>query len=228
LGSVRIGVLGGTFNPVHLGHLHIARRIQSIFSLDQVQFVVASMPPHKRPEDLIPFMHRYAMVSLATSGEPSFIPSLIELAPHYSCFSIDTMRKLAKSVGNKGEGLFFIAGGDSLMEVHSWRESEKLLTAYNFIFVVRPGTGSFIPAEHLPAKLVSRVRDFTGLKQSQVRRLVAEESKDGNRIYIVDAKAPDISSTQIRCLAASRKSLRRLVPDPVCTYIRKLHLYGGR
>jgi nicotinate-nucleotide adenylyltransferase len=228
LRAARIGVLGGTFNPIHLGHLHIARSIQSIFSLDQVHFVVASMPPHKRPEDLIPFMHRYAMVSLAVSSEPSFVPSLIELEPRYSSFSIDTMRKLAHSVGHDGEALYFIAGGDSLLEVQSWQASEKLLTAYNFIFVVRPGTGSIIPAEHLPAKAVSRVRDLTGLKQSQIRNRIAEESKDGNRIYIVDAGAPDISSTQIRDRASSGRTMRRMVPDPVREYIRKLHLYGGR
>jgi nicotinate-nucleotide adenylyltransferase len=228
LRAARIGVLGGTFNPIHFGHLHIAGNIQSIFSLDQVHFVVASMPPHKRPEDLIPFMHRYAMVSLAVSSEPTFIPSLIELEPRYSSFSIDTMRKLAHGVGHDGEALYFIAGGDSLLEVQSWRASEKLLTAYNFIFVVRPGTGAIIPAEHLPAKAVSKVRDLTGLKRSEIRRRIAEESKGGNRIYIVDAGAPDISSTQIRGLASSGRTMRRMVPGPVCKYIRKLHLYGGR
>ena len=224
---VRIGVLGGTFNPIHLGHLHIARTIQSIFSLDQVHFVVASMPPHKRPEDLIPFMHRYAMVSLAVSSEPSFIPSLIELEPQYSSFSIDTMRKLADSIG-PGVTLYFIAGGDSLMEVQSWRESETLLTDYNFIFVVRPGTESVVPAEHLPAKVIPTVRDLTGLNRSQIRRRIADESKDETRIFMVDAGSPEISSTQIRSLASSGSALRRLVPDRVGKYIRKLHLYGER
>jgi nicotinate-nucleotide adenylyltransferase len=168
------------------------------------------------------------MVSLAVSSEPSFIPSLIELEPRYSSFSIDTMRKLAHGVGHDGEALYFIAGGDSLLEVQSWRASEKLLTAYNFIFVVRPRTGAIIPAEHLPAKAVSKVRDLTGLKRSEIRRRIAKESKDGNRIYIVDARAPDISSTQIRDLASSRRTMRRMVPGPVYEYIRKLHLYGGR
>ena len=228
MGPVRIGVLGGTFNPIHLGHLHIARNIQSIFSLDQVHFVVASMPPHKRPEDLIPFMHRYAMVSLAVSSEPSFIPSLIELEPQYSSFSIDTLRKLANSVGHFGAALYFIAGGDSLMEVQSWRESEKLLTAYNFIFVVRPGTGSILPAEHLPAKVIPNVHDLSGLNRSQIRRRIADESKDETRIFMVDAGSPEISSTQIRSLASSGSALRRLVPDRVGKYIRKLHLYGER
>lgn len=221
-------MLGGTFNPIHLGHLHIARSIQSIFSLDQVHFVVASMPPHKRPEDLIPFMHRYAMVSLAVAGEPSFIPSLIELEPRPSSFSIDTMAKLASSVGQDGVALYFIAGGDSLLEVQSWREGEKLLSAYNFIFVARPGTGSIVPAEHLPAKVFSKVHDLTGLNRSQMRRRLADESKGGNRIYIVDSGAPDISSTQIRDRVSSGKALRGMVPDLVRKYIRKLHLYGGR
>ena len=96
MGVVRIGVLGGTFNPVHNGHLHIARNIQEFFALKQVHFVVATTPPHKSLEDLIPFNHRYAMVSLAVAGVSSFIPSLVELEPEASPFSIDTMDKLSQ------------------------------------------------------------------------------------------------------------------------------------
>ena len=139
----RIGVLGGTFNPIHLGHLHIAGEIQKIFSLAQVHFVVATTPPHKSPEDLIPFIHRYAMLSLATAAISSYIPSMIELEPQASPFSVDTMNKLARCMGREQRELYFIAGGDSLSEVKTWRNSEKLLTSYNFVFALRPGTGQF-------------------------------------------------------------------------------------
>jgi nicotinate-nucleotide adenylyltransferase len=222
----RIGVFGGTFNPIHLGHLHIAGEIQKIFSLFQVHFVVATIPPHKAPGDLISFTHRYAMVSLATAGMPSFVPSLIELEPEASAFSIDTMRKLSRWLGRESV-LYFIAGGDSLAEVKSWRESERLLTAHNFIFAVRPGTGRVNPGDVLPAKASARVRDLTGLKRVQMQRAIRQES-DENRIYIVDVGAPDISATRIRGLASSGKPLHRMVPGPVREYIRKLHLYGGR
>jgi nicotinate-nucleotide adenylyltransferase len=228
LGVVRIGVFGGTFNPIHWGHLHIARAAQSLFSLSQVHFVVASMPPHKQPEDLISITHRYAMVSVATDRDRSFIPSLVELEPVASPYTVDTMHKLSRLISHGKGRLFFIAGGDSLLEVKSWRESESLLTSYDFIFVMRPGTGPLIPEEHLPGTVVSRVRNFTGLKRGQIRRRLDEEQSGENRIYIVEAGAPDISSSKIRSLASSDRAIRRMVTRPVREYIRKLHLYGGQ
>jgi nicotinate-nucleotide adenylyltransferase len=228
LGVTRIGVFGGTFNPIHFGHLHIARNIQALFSLSKVDFVVATMPPHKRPEDLIPFAHRYAMVSLAIANQSSFVPSLMELEPPVSPYSVDTMRKYAKCAARNKSMLFFIAGGDSLLDVKSWRESDKLLNSYNFIFVVRPGTQPLVPQDVLPDKAAVRVLDLTGLRRAQMRRRIVEAGEIHNRIYIVDAGAPDISATQIRNQISSKKSIRRMVPGPVCEYIRKLHLYGGR
>ncbi len=225
---VRVGVLGGTFNPIHYGHLHIARNIQELFSLSQVFFVVSAVPPHKPLEDLIPFAHRYAMVSLAITGIPSFIPSLIELEPQASPFSVDTMRKVSGCLGRDRSILYFIAGGDSFLEVKSWRESEKLLTSYNFVFVMRSGIEHAAPEDVLPERAVARVRDLTGLRRVQMRRRIAEESAGETRIYLVDIGAPDISATQIRNLASSGRSIRRMVPRPVHEYIRKLHLYGER
>jgi len=219
---VRIGVLGGTFNPIHLGHLLAAQSVQSLFSLSRVHFVVASTPPHKRPEEIIPFDYRYAMVSLAVAGEISFIPSRIELEPAASPYTIDTMEKLAR-LENPCK-LFFIAGSDSIREVASWRESEKLLTLYDFIFVKRAGDSS--TEASLPADMRHKIRDLTGLTRAQIRRRIGAETEDERLIYIVDTKVPDISSTGIRRLAASGGMIRRMVPRPVGEYIRKLRLYG--
>ena len=223
-----MGVFGGTFNPVHFGHLHIARKIQNLFSLSQIQFVVATEPPHKLAEDLIQFNHRYAMVSLATATSPSFVPSMIELEPQASPFSFDTMKKLARYARKENSVLYFIAGGDSLVEVKTWRKSEALLNSYNFIFVRRPGLPPLSPLDSLPEKTAARVRDFTGLKRIQLQRRLAEEDPKDSRIYIVDIGAPDISATRIRQRISSGKSIRNMTPGPVCEYIRKLHLYGGR
>jgi nicotinate-nucleotide adenylyltransferase len=228
LGVAKVGVLGGTFNPIHFGHLHIARNIQALFSLSEVHFVVATMPPHKRPEDLIPLTHRYAMVSLAVAGEPSFIPSLIELEPQTSPYSVDTMNKLARRMGLDKSKFVFIAGGDSLLEVKSWRESEKLLSSYNFVFVVRPGTQPIVSRKIIPGTSAAHVLDLTGLRQAQMRRRIVGEGGGDSRIYIVDVGAPDISATQIRGRISLEKPIRRMVPGPVSEYIRKLHLYGGR
>jgi nicotinate-nucleotide adenylyltransferase len=228
LSITRVGVLGGTFNPIHYGHLHIARYIRQIFSLSQVHFVVATVPPHKPLQNLIALTHRYAMVSLATSGEPAFIPSLIELEPQASPFSVDTMRKLERRVRPENGILYFIAGGDSLLEMKTWRKSETLLNSYNFVFVVRPGIKTFDPRNVLPEKTANRMRDLTGLGRVHMQRRIAEEKTRENRIYIIDIKAPDISATQIRRLVNAGKPIHRMVPRPVCEYIRKLQLYGGR
>jgi nicotinate-nucleotide adenylyltransferase len=228
LAIVRIGVLGGTFNPIHSGHLHIARRIQRLFSLSQVHFVVATVPPHKPVENLISFSHRYAMVSLAVADTRSFIPSMIELEPEASPYSIDTMKKLSARIAGKNGTLYFIAGGDSLMEVKSWRDSERLLTSYNFVFAVRPGIDLARAKDALPERAVARVRDLRGLRRDEIRRKLAGSRANDNRIYIVDVKAPDISATRIRNLAFSGKAIDRMVPRPVRDYVGKLHLYGER
>jgi nicotinate-nucleotide adenylyltransferase len=226
--GIRLGVLGGTFNPVHFGHLHIARSVKRLFSLSEVRFVVAATPPHKPLEGVIPLIHRYAMVSLATAGESSFIPSLVELEPQASPFSVDTMSKLARQTSRVHGILYFIAGGDSLLEVKDWRKSEELLTNFNFIFVVRPGTGRVNPEEVLPSQAVPRVCDLTGLGPGGIRRRIAGQDASENRIYIVNVNAPDISATKIRERSGAGKSIHRAVPGPVREYIEKFNLYGGR
>ena len=229
LGTVGIGVFGGTFNPIHRGHLHVAKSVQSLFELSRVYFVVSSVPPHKREEELLPFAHRYAMTSLAVEKEISFIPSMVEMEPEQSPYTVDTMDKLARI--EKHNRLFFIAGGDSLLEVASWRESERLLAEYNFIFVKRPWDGPIDAEKCLPADVFRRTRDLTGLDRAQAKKKIAKEPKDETRIYIVDAKAPDISSTKIRALAAAKggdRAVRRMLIPAVRSYIRKLHLYDWK
>lgn len=222
----RIGVFGGTFNPIHLGHLHVAGEIQRLFSLSQVHFVVAGSPPHKGQDRVIPFAHRYAMVALATAGTESFIPSMIELEPEASPFSIDTMAKMARRTG-PDDKLYFIAGGDSFSEVKTWKESEALLTSYNFVFASRPGTGPLDPRGSLPGKAAELVVDLTGRAAASVRQSAGAQDA-APRIYVVDVGAPDISATRIRQLCSLGKPIERMVPESVREYIRKLHLYGGR
>jgi len=228
LGIDRLGVFGGTFNPIHSGHLYIAGSVRQLFSLSEILFVVAAAPPHKPKKDLVELMHRYAMVSLATSGEPAFIPSLVEIEPYASPYSVDTMRKITRNFGRDCEKIYFIAGGDSLRDVRSWRESEKLLASYNFIFILRSGVDTAKFREYLPEQAWGRVRDYTGLDRNQIRESFERDRSRENRLFIIDIDAPGISATKIRNQAASGEDLRGCVPDPVCEYIRKMQLYGDR
>jgi nicotinate-nucleotide adenylyltransferase len=227
LGPVKLGVFGGTFNPIHHGHLHLARGVQRLFDLERVYFVVATAPPHKAPENLIPFMHRYAMVSLATASRPSFSPSLIELEPPCSSFSSRTMAKLAERHDGQRGNLYFIAGGDSLLEVGGWHESGELLNSYNFVFVARAGVPVLDAASALPVKVRKRVRDLRGFGTRQIRSCIrAEDQREENRLFVVDVGAPDVSASHIRSLVAEAKKYSHLVPPSVYQYIQKLHLYG--
>jgi nicotinate-nucleotide adenylyltransferase len=222
-------VFGGTFNPIHLGHLHIANRAQRLFGLSRIYFVVATEPPHKRGGELPPLSHRYAMVSLATAGYPSFVPSLLELEAPASPYTIHTMGKLARQTGNKGKMLYFIAGSDSLNDICSWKDSEELLSSYNFIFAVRPGIRLKNLSACLPKPVQARVYDLTEISPRQISEEVrSRTSASRSSIFIADLGELDISASGIRKLAAGGKSLSHLVSPPVQEYIQKLKLYGER
>jgi nicotinate-nucleotide adenylyltransferase len=225
LAGFTAAVLGGTFNPIHLGHLHIAQYVKKVFELSQVHFVVAATPPHKAAEDLLSLTHRYAMVCLATQSIPEFTPSLVELEYPASPFSIDTLKKIAA----RSQGpVLFVAGGDSLREVSSWYRSEDLLAGYCFAFVQRPGYPQETGGEALSRTELLRICDLTGHFAGDARERIRQETGAGHRVFLLDAGAPDISSSQIRKLASAGASVCDLVPAPVHEYIRKLHLYGGQ
>ena len=220
--QTKIGVLGGTFNPIHSGHIHLANRVRRLFGLSSVHFVTAALPPHKPHRDLLALEHRYAMVCLATSGQPGFIPSLIELERPQSPYSIDTLAKISRTAGTDASSIYFIAGADSLAEVSGWHESGRLLTTYNFVFAARPGFLASPPGDCLPAGLERRVIDL--------RPPGATVPGRGKRpaIFVVEVAARRVSSSEIRALAAAGRDIGRLVPAPVREYILKLNLYGER
>jgi nicotinate-nucleotide adenylyltransferase len=229
LTATRLGVLGGSFNPVHLGHLHIAQRCREIFELSRVLFVVAAVPPHKPQQDLVSFAHRYAMVSLATSGRADLVPSPVELEPPASSYSIDTLRKLEKQYGVCGKDIHFIAGGDSLLEVAGWHNAEDLLQAYNFIFVTRPGFAAPDLSRVLPRPVLARATDLRSTTPDRIHGVIAGGvASEECRIFLCEAGAPDIASSQIRMMAAAAATIGHLVPASVHEYILKLHLYGER
>jgi len=167
------------------------------------------------------------MVSLATSGQPALIPSLVELEPPSSPYSIETLAKLEQRCHTTGAHLYFIAGGDSLLEIAGWHQSAQLLASYNFIFIMRPGVTLPDLAAVLPGEAVDRVADCRGIEPAALKnRIASDAATPRRRIYLVDFGAPDIAASQIRHLASLGQSIESLVPAPVGEYINKLHLYG--
>jgi nicotinate-nucleotide adenylyltransferase len=193
----RIALYGGTFDPVHLGHLEIARRVLELFEIEKVLFVPAQVAPHKMQRPVTEPIHRYAMLALATQNDPRLLISTFELDAPDRRYTVHTVEHFQRKMGDSTE-LFFIMGGDSWSEITTWREWERLLTMINHIVVTRPGY------EVAPAP--------PGL---------------GERVFFTDAVMKDISATDIRRLAGERRfaEIEQLVPAPVAEYIKKYEIY---
>jgi len=212
---VNIALFGGTFDPVHSGHLSAALAAQHALALDQILFVPARVPPHKRSRNVTAFPHRYAMVALACAGNPGFVPSILESRgeqPGEPNYSILTIRKLAADLSS-GDRLYFLIGADAFLDIRAWKEPAALLDAANFIIVSRPGFAISRAAEVIPPELQPGALSDHSI---QLRR---------TRIHLLTTVEADISSSEIRQLAAQNKPLRGLVPEAVEEYIRKLSLY---
>ena len=193
----RIALYGGTFDPVHSGHLEVARRVSELFEIDEVVFIPAQLAPHKVGRPVTEPIHRYAMLALATQDDPRLRISTFELDAPDRRYTVDTVAHFQRTYGEATE-LFFIMGADSWSEIKTWRDWERLLTMTNHIVVTRPGY-EMPPA---PAEL-----------------------KD--RIVFTDAAMKDISATNIRLLASEARydELEQMVPGAVAGYIRKYRIY---
>jgi nicotinate-nucleotide adenylyltransferase len=215
----RIALYGGTFDPVHLGHLEVARRVLQLFEIEKVLFVPAQIAPHKIGRTVTLPIHRYAMLALATQHDPGLVVSTFELEDADRRFTVDTLAHFQAEF--EGCELFFIMGADSWNEVTTWREWERLLGMVNHIVVTRPGYE--IDIDHVGPDLGSRVVDLR-----QVNSVVSAMGKDA-RIYVTDAAMKDIAATDIR--RAARKGefekLNTYVPDAVAEYIVKYRIYQG-
>jgi nicotinate-nucleotide adenylyltransferase len=194
----RIALYGGTFDPVHIGHVEIARRVLELFEIEKLVFVPAQVAPHKIGRPVTEPIHRYAMLALATQGDPQLVVSTFELDAPDRRYTVDTVEHFQRELGDLSE-LFFIMGADSWSEITTWRDWERLLTMINHIVVTRPGFDS---------------------SKSHVGEL-------GDRVVFTDAVMLDISATNIRRMASEGRyeDLAGLLPGPVLEYIRKYQIY---
>jgi nicotinate-nucleotide adenylyltransferase len=193
----RIALYGGTFDPVHVGHLEVARKISELFEVEQVIFIPAQLAPHKVGRPVTEPIHRYAMLALATQDDPRLLISTFELDAPDRRYTVDTVGEFQRMLGEDTE-LFFIMGADSWSEIQTWRDWKRLLQMTNHIVVTRPGY-EVPPA---PAEL-----------------------KD--QIFFTDAVMKDISATNIRRLASEGRydELGQMVPGCVADYIKKYRIY---
>jgi nicotinate-nucleotide adenylyltransferase len=235
---MNIGLFGGTFDPIHRGHLALSRAARERFNLSRILFVPANVPPHKQRQPMLAFPHRYAMVALATAQEKDFAPSLLEAPEDFEAgsagkektrtakpnYTIDTVKRLKQSF-KKADRLFLLIGIDAFADIATWHEAEALFRECEFVVASRPGFSLADVANALPVSLRPRVevtRPFH--KQAATGDLVLK----GVTIHLLDEVYQPISSTAIREAAAAGKPLGRFVEPAVADYIKKMGLYKSR
>jgi len=217
----RIALYGGTFDPVHAGHLEIARRVAEVFDIETVLFIPAQMAPHKIGRAVTEPIHRYAMLALATQDDPRLRISTFELEAPDRRYTVDTVEHFKRELGDSTE-LFFIMGADSWSEITTWREWERLLTMTNHIVVTRPG---YEPSTSHVGAISERIEDLRNLEG--VGALQGDVRDDGARIFLTDVVMKDVSATDIRRRASEGRfeELAGLLPGPVLEYIQKYRIY---
>lgn len=210
----RLGVLGGTFDPVHFGHLDAAEAARTALSLHEVLFVPSHDPPHRPVDPHATAFHRFALVALAIDGRPGYRASDMELIREGNSYTSDTLRGLHQE-GWAPLQLFFILGADACAEIATWHEFPAVLDAAHFVVIARPGVSLDMALARTPG-LRSRTRD--------VAASGGLAGKTG--IFLVEAHTRDVSSTAVRRRLAGRQPIDDLVPPAVARHIAAHHLYG--
>ncbi|HKY73576.1 MAG TPA: nicotinate-nucleotide adenylyltransferase [Nitrospira sp.] len=219
--SSRIGLLGGTFNPVHNGHLAIARQTREALQLDRVVLIPTGDPPHKPLEYLAPAKDRYEMVRLAIGSDPSLSISDVDVRRSGKSYSIDTVRLLQQQYGRETT-LYFLIGLDAFLELPTWRDPETLLTLCSFVVLSRPGL-SFQALSALP--LIPRL-PRASLVDLDAGRSVRLDTAIGQQSLICLRLPPsDVSASDIRAKIAQGVPTANLLPPAVQSYILQHHIY---
>ncbi|HEY0658409.1 MAG TPA: nicotinate-nucleotide adenylyltransferase [Pyrinomonadaceae bacterium] len=214
----RIAFYGGSFDPLHNGHLTIARRLTEIFDLNAFVFIPAFHAPHKKDKNPTSAFHRYAMLALATNDEPNIEISRMELDVPARPYTFETLLRLKNEL--KDTRIFFVMGADSWQDITTWREWETVLTLVNIIVVTRPGYE--IGFSHITEEIKARILDLRN--NYELREL---KKVTGNlQIYITDVVQMNVSATEIRRkIKINATDWRKDVPVEVAKYIEKYELY---
>ena len=195
----RLGVMGGTFDPIHHGHLVTAQEALHQFDLDEILFVPTGQPWMKADREVTPAEHRYLMTVIATASDPRFGVSRIEIERNGPTYTVETLQELRRTADGEVE-LFFITGADAMLEILQWKDPDEVLAQAHFIAATRPGY--------------------------DLARFEQQAPSSHPRVSVMQIPALAISSTDIRRRVAAGLPIRYLVPDAVVTYIRKTGLYG--
>ncbi len=212
----RIGILGGTFNPIHTGHLKAAEIVIKRFDLDKILFIPSYIPPHKKNTHVISPLHRWNMVRIALDGYSGFEPSPIEIEAKEKSYSIITLNKIKNSYPESQ--ILFILGIDAFLEIDIWKDYKELLESCSFIVMSRPG----FKLEQAKNIIGGRYRK----RMIEVKSNVKEEEIKGYDFFLLHMNSLDIASSEIRRKIKKGESIQGMVPDEVEKYIKENKLYS--
>jgi len=215
---MRIGILGGTFNPIHLAHLRSAEEVREAQRLDRILFIPSATPPHKQGDGLVSSTHRLAMVKLAIAGNPHFRVSTAEVERPGRSYSVDTLRALRAQM--PAAEFHFIMGMDAFREIATWKEYGSIFSLCHLVVISRPPAAE---ADLMAALPVAVRREFCYRPRAQ--RL---EHRTGHRVVFQRVTDLDISASAIRLRLRQGLSIRYLVPLRVERYIARHHLYARK
>ena len=217
MNKMRIGIFGGTFNPIHKGHVKAALEVQKTFLLDKVLLIPSYIPPHKGSPDVAPPSDRLQMVKLAVASYPQFVPSPIEIEAKGKSYSILTLAKLKKQFPDTV--MFFILGVDAFLEIDTWREYRKVLEQCHFIVISRPGYDLDEAKKLLKGNYAERMVQVS--ETTKLDKLMLQRYK----IFLLSIDAMDMASRDIRKKVKMGKSISGLVVEAVEKYIQTNKLY---
>jgi nicotinate-nucleotide adenylyltransferase len=217
--SRRTGILGGTFDPIHLGHLAAARAARAALDLDEVLFIPSNDPPHRPADPGASIFHRFAMVALAVGPHDGFVASDVEVEMPGPSFTAVTLRSL-QAAGRLASQLFFIAGTDAFAEIATWHDYPAVLGLAHFVVISRPGQSFDLLRARLP-QLSGRMWEVDAQPPGSDRAA-------SPCIFLVHADTPDVSATAIRARAAAGRPLTGLVSAEVERHIWRHRLYASQ
>jgi nicotinate-nucleotide adenylyltransferase len=220
---LRVGLLGGTLDPIHVGHIETARAARNALGLDSVHVLPSNVPPHRSEQPTASACHRFAMTALAVNGIDGLLANDLELTTPGRSFTSDTLARFSQSADLEASQIFFITGADAFAEIATWHRYPEVLDLANFIVISRPG----LSVEHLRELLPTlSSRMVTVPTQGESRIANRDSRSDALCIFLVDARTPDVSSTDIRKRLAEGRSVHGLVPDTVERHIAQHRLYS--
>lgn len=230
---MRLGLFGGTFDPIHCGHLRSAAEVREACGLDQVCFVPCGEPPHRSGSPGASARHRLEMVRLAAAGRPGFTVSDVEVARPGASYSIDTVRHFSARLAH-GDGLYLILGLDAFLLLGSWKDWRELLTLTHVIVTSRPGFGGELPYDKIPVVVRQAFcyhpLDLGGALHDHDHRGAARSgfrNEFGKEILFRRLTDVSVSASAVRELLGKGKSIRHLVSSEVRRYVREQRLYSG-